>query len=141
MRKQRLKETVKSDRGFYIGDICYVLSTRDYHRIWGDRKRFSDGKVDIPGGLSFSVASTNFGDGLYEDEEGNLYPVDAAVIGIVPLELVAKEDGLKFGRVVETPGEAVFEAEDGVFDITLPDNGRIHIDTRYMSDSEYIITD
>ena len=141
MRKQKLSVTVKSDKGFYIGDICYVLSTRDYHRIWGDQKRFSDGKVDIPGGLSFAVAGTNFGDGLYEDEDGNLYPVDAAVIGIVPLELVAKEDGLKFGRVEMVPGEAGFTAEDGVFDVTLPDGERIHIDTRYMSEQEYKIPD
>ena len=141
MRKQKLSVTVKSGRGFYIGDICYVLSTRDYHRIWGDQKHFSDGKVDIPGGLSFAVAGTNFGDGLYEDEDGNLYPVDAAVIGIVPLELVAKDDGLRFGRVERVSGEAGFTAEDGVFDVSLPDGERIHIDTRYMSDSEYTVTD
>lgn len=28
---------IRSDVGFYIGDICYVLDDRIYHGVWGDQ--------------------------------------------------------------------------------------------------------
>ena len=140
MRKKKVDVSVGSSKGFYIGDVCYVLSERNYHRIWGDSRYFASGKIDIPDdrGLSFAVATTHDGDGLYEDNEGNLYPVDAANIGIVPLELCDKWDGLRFGRVVQCSGEAGFKALDGVFDITLPDGREINIDTGYWVREPFI---
>ena len=66
----------------------------------------------------------------YSDEEGREYPVDAGVIGIVPLELVGKEDGLKCGTVIMMPGIAALDCEEGVFDFCLPDGSTVHIDTR-----------
>ncbi|CAK7037379.1 MAG: hypothetical protein BACD_00168 [Bacteroides rodentium] len=127
---------IRSNKGFYIGDICYVLGYRIYHGIWGSRYGFGEGVIEVEDRtgkdgvpLCFAVARTSYGDGLYCDDEGAEYPVDAANIGIVPLELVDKEDGLGLGMVVECCGEAVFQSEDGVFDIALP--GRcVHIDTR-----------
>lgn len=127
---------VKSSRGFYIGDICYVLSNRIYHGLWGDRLGFKNGviAVDERAGsdgepLSFVVGNTSYGDGVYYDSEGAEYPVDAANIGLVPLELVDDESGLGFGTVVECTGEAEYRNEDGVIDINLP-GMYIHIDTR-----------
>ena len=154
---KRLAAEVKSNVGFYIGDICYVLPDNIYHGIWGDKHGYESGLVEVEamneaetegGGqepqtpqtaFAFAVASTNFGDGLYGDEEGCEYPVDAGVIGIVPLELVKADIGsdLNLGRVERTPGTARFEAEDGIFDITLPDGRKVHIDTRYYVDEEH----
>ena len=134
----RVSAEVGSNEGFYIGDICYVLPGSIYHGIWQDEYDFEDGLIKVSGedgepGGSFAVSGTSYGDGIYWDEEGNEYPVDAGVIGLVPIELATEYEeraGFKPGLLVDVPGTAVFEEEDGVFDITLPDGERIHIDTR-----------
>ena len=127
---------VKSERGFYIGDICYVLGDGIYHGVWG-ANGYKDGEVEVPHtGLSFGVAGTAYGDGSYCDGEGNIYGVDAGVIGIVPLELIGKMDGLENGRVVFGSGIATFVAVDGVFDIEFPDGELVHINTRDWDDDE-----
>lgn len=125
----KVKGTVRSDTGFYIGDICYVLSEAIYDGFWYEKKRYADGVFEVPDTqYSFAVGSTAYGDGTYFDNYGNEYPVDAGVIGLVPLELVGK-DGLKNGTVIETTGTAKFEAEDGLFNITMPDGDVISIVT------------
>lgn len=133
-----IKGTVKSKTGFYIGDVCYALPEHTYHKVWGGA-HYADGKYhDDEKNGDFMVAGTAIGDGEYYDQTGWCYPVDGGNIGIVPLELV---DGGGFAKTAEglmsdpcgrfeyTPGEATFEAEDGVFDITLPDGRSIIINT------------
>ena len=57
---------IKSGKGFYIGDICYVLGNDDYYRFWGKQKRFAEGAFEIPGkGYAFAVGFTAYGDGVY----------------------------------------------------------------------------
>lgn len=120
---------IESEKGFYIGDICYALSDDTYDGVWGGAK-FADGIYEDPEtGYSFAVAGTAFGDGTYYDDGGHEYDVDAGNIGLVPLELVEKDtDG---GQVFDVPGEAYFEACDGVFEIELPDGDVIIINTEY----------
>ena len=67
---------------------------------------------------------------FYSDDEGREYPVDAGVIGIVPLELVEKEEGSDHGTVIMMPGIVALDCEEGVFDFCLPDGGTVRIDTR-----------
>ena len=81
---------IRSDIGFYIGDICYVLDDRLYHGVWGDQHGFVDGTFKDPDtGLEVAVAGTAYGDGRYLGSDGAEFPVDAGVIGLVPLELAA----------------------------------------------------
>jgi len=122
---------VKSGEGFYVGDICYVLSDRVYHGEWGRMHGYKDGVWEDPrSGFSFAVAGTAYGDGSYVDGEGHVYGVDAGVIGLVPLELVDDISGLEDGRAFIGGGEAEFEAEDGVFIVSLPKGERVIINTR-----------
>ena len=133
-----LKGTIKSDKGFYVGDICYALSKDVYHGVWGGAG-YKDGKhTDHATGREFIVAGTADGDGVYLDQIGRPYLVDAGNIGIVPLELLDEgwfaslSDRLQdetLGLIVKTPGEATFEAERGVFDITLPGDRSVIINT------------
>lgn len=132
---------ISSKKGFYIGDICYVLPDNIYYGIWGDQHGYEDGAFEAPGtGLKFAVAGTAYGDGRYDGKLGS-YPVDAGVIGVVPLELV-KEDATpdEDGTVVHKPGIAIFEEEDGVFTIRLPDGTEEVINTdpqeEYEEDDE-----
>lgn len=127
-----IRGKVKSDKGFYVGDVCYVLSDEVYHNVWGEKNKYKAGLIDVPDSdYWFAVAGTAYGDGTYYDSHGHDYPVDAGVIGLVPLELVAKESGTDFGMVVEGAGIASFEADDGMFTIGLPSVGYFSNDTRY----------
>lgn len=120
---------VKSGKGFYLGDVCYVLSDDVYYDVWG-KTGYEDGYCEVPGiGFGFAVGGTAYGDGTYSDGTGHIYGVDAGVIGLVPLELIGKPGGLEDGRVVYGAGEAVFEVDDGVFYVTFPDGRRVIIDT------------
>ena len=80
-----------SKKGFYVGDICYVLDDPIYHGIWGDKHDFEDGLIETEFG-NFAVASTAYGDGEYYDEYGHSYGVDAGVLGIVPWEILEKQE-------------------------------------------------
>ena len=133
-----IKGTIKSDKGFYVGDICYALAEDVYHSVWGGAG-YEDGKYTDPAtGCDFIVAGTAYGDGEYNDQTGRLYPVDGGNIGIVPLELLDAGGfanlsdrllGEASGLIVQTPGVATFEAESGVFDITLPGDRSVIINT------------
>lgn len=134
---------VNSNEGFYIGDICYVLSDEVYHGFWGDKLKFKDGVHQVPGSdYSFAVSGTACGDGCYADDNGRCYPVDAGVIGLVPLELVKNEDGSEkagldnfdLGTIVFVQGVASFEERDGVFKIVLPNHEKVVIDTNCNED-------
>lgn len=130
-----ISERIESAKGFYLGDICYVLGNNLYYGVWGKEYRYSEGAFEEPEtGLKVAVAHTEYGDGRYQGSDGTKFPVDAGVIGLVPLELVKKESGLEDGRVIEVPGTALFEAEDGQFKITAPSGEIITIDTSYDCD-------
>lgn len=130
-----ISERIESAKGFYLGDICYVLGNNLYRNVWGEKHHYSKGVFEDPKtGLKVAVASTKYGDGAYLGSDGTRFPVDAGVIGLVPLELVKKESGLEDGKVIEVPGTALLEAEDGQFRITAPNGEIITIDTSYDCD-------
>lgn len=127
---------IHSDKGFYIGDICYVLSDELYHGVWGGDHDFEDGMFTDPAtGYSFAVAGTAYGDGEYDDGHGRVYPVDAGVIGLVPLELAERLPD-QYSYISEVPGEAEFRAEAGRFEIELPTGERVYIDTSAEDDED-----
>lgn len=124
-----MKESIKSNKGFYVGDICYVLDDKIYYDVWG-ANGFKNGKFSDPEtGYEVAVASTAYGDGCYIGSNGIAHGVDAGVIGIVPLELVPKKDSLRFGSVYLGAGIAIMEAEDGRFTFTFPNGEVIKINT------------
>lgn len=126
----KVKGTVQSNVGFYIGDICYILSDENYFKFWGEKHHYQDGVFKVPRtGFSFAVSATAHGDGFYEDNEGGEYPVDGGNIGLVPLELISKYHNESLGKVVKEPGRASFSEEGGVFTITLPKGRVVRIDT------------
>lgn len=126
---------IRSNKGFYIGDTSYVLSDDVYQNFWGSKHHLADGLFTVNPimHLAFAVAATAYGtaygDGFYFDSQGNDYPVSAGNIGLVPLELAAKERGLRLGQVFLTPGAATFHWFEGVFTIKLPRDQLIRIDT------------
>jgi hypothetical protein len=136
--KRKVFGEIKSDKGFYIGDICYALGREKYDELWGDQHGYDDGVIEDSEdtGLKFAVSGTRYGDGEYPGSDGCIYGVDAGVIGLVPLELVEREGAECLGRIVRRPGIATFAAEDGDFTIKLPDGEVVFIDTEYDGDEE-----
>lgn len=130
-----MKEIIKSNKGFYVGDVCYALNDDIYYGIWG-KWGYCAGKYSTPDGFAFAVAGTSYGDGEYSDKMGRLYGVDAGVIGLVPLELVKPEYDFG-GQIFGGAGSATFEACDGFFSVTLPSGEVIEINTAdYEEDEE-----
>lgn len=138
-----------SKKGFYIGDICYVLSDEVYHDVWGSQNSYQDGRVQV-GSYAFAVDRTAYGDGFYVDSTGKEYSVDAGVIGCVPFELIDMDKLHKnydpganpidilndFGRFVEG-SRAEFKTDDnGIFTITVDNQITIIIDTNYEAGYE-----
>ena len=125
--EKSINATINSTKGFYVGDVCYVLN--DYlYRFWG-KLGFPSGVVTDPeSNLQFAVSNTLYGDGDYYDQEGNVYYVDAGVIGVVPCELV-KPEYTNGGHIFEGAGQAIFESKNGVFQITLPNGKECCINT------------
>ena len=123
------KGTVKSDKGFYIGDVCYALSDDIYDNVWGEKHNYNEGLIEVPErGCGFAVGSTYNGDGKYRGSNSFRYPVDAGVIGIVPLELV-EQDTSGVGTKHRGAGVAQYYFNDGYFEFTLPNGKTITIET------------
>ncbi len=132
----KIKTKLKSEKGFYVGDICYVMPDKDYYGSWNNDFKNFEGVHELRG-HTFAVAHTAYGDGFYEDQKGRGYGVDAGNIGILPLEL-CKDDltlCLQSGTVVFA-NEAEFEAEDGYMEVSFSNGEEISIDTRDLDEEE-----
>lgn len=129
-RPKTIRATIKSNKGFYIGDICYVLSKDVYNGVWGKIGQYQDGEYITDDGYKFAMASTAYGDGCYDDDGNNVYSVDAGVLGVVPFELVTNWNKAQWGAVFEGAGEATMVARDGSFEFALPNGRKIKIDTK-----------
>ena len=127
---------------YYIGDPCYVFADR-----WGDfldsvqsplADRFVGLAGIVPDGhlpadsiedlFRAAVFSTAHGDGFYRSSHGAVYPVDAGMLGAVPVDM---PDGSP------EPGEVTVETFDEDFVCSADSRtgtirfGHIVIDTRH----------
>lgn len=86
---------------YFLGDPCYAVPNRLWDKLLGSCKFFAHcvGEVDGHNVLGFNTA---YGDGVYEDQFGNEFPVDAGLIGLVPEALVDRQEF--FERYPEAPG-------------------------------------
>lgn len=119
---------------YIVGDPCYAvpgerwmewLEAADYQSE--DSRRFMLAELD---GHPIAAVGTAHGDGCYDGSDGNRYPVDAGIIGLVPTSLPgAIEEQAKYtdrSPVVtfERDFQCSYEDDEGV--ITL---GHIKITT------------
>jgi len=90
---------------YYIGDLCYVLHDRwaEFCALTCTGNNVLDGEFNLKDGTRFATFTTKWGDGVYEDEQGNEYPVDAGLIGCIRIDDIAAEEreNVANGRVVE----------------------------------------
>lgn len=133
---------------YFIGDICYALSSVVYELVWGDVHNYKPGTYEaeyLGKRNKFTVNHTKWGDGIYLDKlSGKDYLVDAGVIGIVPYDLCKQAnivDGvIEGGHFIESSSEVVFESFDGIFvisyDTTDERTNMIIIDTVNLDSDE-----
>ena len=86
--KSKMFEVTLPPGAYLLGDLCYSLRKDLYDKIfvpWRGR----NGVYETNEGGVFAFASTAHGDGLYADNNGVKFPVDAGNIGLVDV-LIAR---------------------------------------------------
>jgi len=87
---------------YYVGDLCYVM-----HDAWDEvcdlmfpnsyNGRGVYDKLTLKDGRVFVVWSTAYGDGVYTDNVGREYSVDAGVIGCILYSGIRDENAWTLG--------------------------------------------
>jgi hypothetical protein len=117
---------------YYIGDLCYVIEEwDDFCSVILDGDNVHDGEMTMPDGRKFASYGTAHGDGVYEDQFGHEYCVDAGLIGCILVSDITRKDYddlTRLGRIKVFDRDFITGSERGV--ITF---GNIRIDT----DPEY----
>lgn len=68
---------------YVLGDPCYVVPDKDWGDLLASCNYFNQ-PVGSVGDFKVLSFGTKWGDGCYRDNNGNIYPVDAGMIGLVP---------------------------------------------------------
>lgn len=119
---------------YYVGDLCYVLGDRGGNQDWwsafvkwmfdGDPSgRQHEGPI-VYDGIPLSFHGTRHGDGMFYDQEGRNYPVDAGMIGVVSCEELSPSFKNRLGNIVTFDEPFDTDYQDGVIRI-----GHLVIDT------------
>ena len=125
---------------YYIGDLCYVMGDAEWDEFCSitiQGNRCLDGEFVMPDGRLFATYGTAWGDGVYRDQHGNEYSVDAGLIGCIALKdiMVEKHNIQELGTVIEitedfrTSGGRGDADWDGVIQI-----GPLRIETNPVDD-------
>jgi hypothetical protein len=117
---------------YFLGDPCYAVPDAFWDALLNTCK-FFEKPIGTANGFEVLGFGTAWGDGSYQDQDGNEYPVDAGLIGLVPVGLIEQEQRaelLKLGRMVDFTEPTACTAAQGVMQF-----GRIRIDTRNFDDT------
>lgn len=99
---------------YYIGDPCYAIQGDDWDQILNETDFFQNEKQTWKGKQIFA-SDTAYGDGTYLDQFKNEYPVDAGLIGIMPIEICDFGEGITYknGKWSDTRGIPNFTFQPG----------------------------
>lgn len=119
-----ITEVIMPAGEYWVGDPCYAVKDEDWMPWLESADYMSDPQILIAEIGDFSVLGigTAYGDGKYKDKDGRSYPVDAGLIGVVPVEVA--QDDVSGAHKVTFASEFTCSYDNGV--ITL---GSINIDT------------
>lgn len=112
---------------YYIGDPCYVIEDKDlWEKCLASSEFFRTINHATINDITFYASSTGVGDGLFEDEIGNHYPVDSGLLSIIPIQIymnlsVCSDESeainilKRYGTVITTKEEIFVELDYGTF--------------------------
>jgi hypothetical protein len=78
---------------YWVGDPCYSVPNERWIE-WLEAADYESERTILLAeldGNSVLGINTAYGDGQYEDEQGRVYPVDAGLIGVTPVEVVGDQ--------------------------------------------------
>lgn len=91
---------------YVLGDPCYsITSNSDWDELLMTSHYFENPiGIVTRGGKTHKVLGfrTAWGDGCYDDNQGNVYPVDSGCIGLVPIEIADTQENLMYPSVKVT---------------------------------------
>jgi len=101
---------------YYIGDPCYVFSDETWDILCDKHlDSMSTGEIFEHNGQQLWSHGTAYGDGVYSDQNGTEYGVDAGLLGIVPIALIEDPAGEELGTMLEFPRSVVVSYDNGTF--------------------------
>jgi hypothetical protein len=116
---------------YYLGDPCYTVP----NELWQELLESCD-YFDTPEGTVYGYTviafGTAHGDGVYSDRAGNFYPVDAGLIGLVPVGLAGDVVRDDLVRKIQIDHPTICSSFDGVLKF-----GHIEINTDDTEDEDY----
>lgn len=145
MRTMKIsKVEVEVPAGSYVlGDPCYSFPDHDewmellesceyFNAPIGTIRRTKANTFNAMETFNVVAFSTRWGDGCYQGTDGRMYPVDAGLIGLVPLEVVGSDmrDDLSTVVVFDKPTKCYTDGEGKLR------FGHITIDTDPQDDEE-----
>jgi hypothetical protein len=112
---------------YWIGDLSYVIDDffdQDLHKL--------EGVHTTQDGHSFAIYETTYGDGFFDDNDGDDYGSDAGNLGCIPIEAIDKVSEL--GRLVRFHSPIICRwLDEGGFICF----GDLAIKTDSLSDAEF----
>lgn len=131
MKKVGYKVSVPAGK-YWLGDPCYAVPSHMWDDLLNSNNCFDNpiGTIKTDGRLHKVLAfGTAYGDGVYNDQFGNQFPVDAGLIGLTPAELA---EGVPFGStLVEFTYDTICMGHDGVMQF-----GKYKINTRDFDEND-----
>lgn len=114
---------------YYVGDLCYVLRNEwdEVCSLTIDEHKCLEGVFTLANGTKFATYGTAYGDGVYVDQKGHKYPVDAGLIGCVAvkdLDANILKNNIHLGNIIKFDKPFTTSEDQGVIVI-----GNLSIDT------------
>jgi len=129
---------------YYIGDLCYVMTDTEWEEFCSitiSGQKCLDGEFQFKDGRRFATYGTAFGDGVYGDQHGHSYSVDAGLIGCIMTKDIRAEkyeNLLELGAIMEFDKSFVTSGGRGEEDWTgVIQFGHVMIETNPICDEEY----
>lgn len=119
---------------YVLGDPCYVVPDDKWDQLLASCEYFQGGPIGKVDGHCVLGFGTKWGDGCYVDQYGFKYPVDAGLIGLVPIEFAQIQESPFFEtRIIEFSAKETKCSCDEDGKLTF---GAFVIDTNPSDDSE-----
>jgi hypothetical protein len=76
---------------YYLCDPCYVVNDDQWNDYLRSLYSVTDGVFEFKESICVAFV-TEYGDGTYEDQHGNMFDVDSGLIGITPIDCAFLND-------------------------------------------------
>lgn len=103
---------------YFLGDPCYAVPNECWMHLLETCDFFEGSPIGQANGSQVLAFATAWGDGVYDDQDGNAYPVDAGLIGLTPIALAQQRDDFdrleSLGRFVDFDRPTTCSKAEGV---------------------------